>query len=86
MSALTEKLAQALWNAEKPYWTENNPFGVSVPWPWSEADEGMRDVYRRIAVKVAAELGFTEEKRIDIPGRRGINPVRRWVSAWSEVE
>lgn len=34
------------------------------------------------AQAVIEDLGLVEEKRIDIPGRRGINPVRRVVGRW----
>lgn len=90
MSALVERLAQALWNAERPFWTENNPFGKSVPWLWVDADEGARDVYRQLAAKVAAELGLTEETvTLNEYAARNGEPAHvqcRWVSAWSEVE
>lgn len=44
----------------------------------SLASEGAAD----IAQTIIEDLGLVVEKRIDIPGRRGINPVRRVVGRW----
>ena len=36
------------------------------------------------AQAVIDDLGLTVEERIDMPGRRGINPVYRVVGRWEE--
>ena len=38
------------------------------------------------AQAIIDDLGLTVEERIDIPGRRGINPVRRVVGRWETGE
>ena len=42
------------------------------------------DEAREMAQAVIDALGLTVEKRIDIPGRRGINPARRAVGKWED--
>ena len=44
----------------------------------------MAEMFRDYAQAVIDELGLTVEKRIDIPGRRGINPARRVVGKWED--
>lgn len=61
MSALVERLAEVLWNAENPFWTGGDPFGKSRPWLWVEADESARWPWLQMAERVAAGMGLTEE-------------------------
>ena len=44
----------------------------------SLTSEGAAD----IAQTIIEDLGLVEEERIDMPGSRGINPVRRVVGRW----
>lgn len=45
------------------------------------SDRWYRD---HVAEKIIDELGLTVEERIDEPGKRGINPVRRIVGKWEK--
>ena len=44
------------------------------------------DEAREMAQAIIDDLGLAVEERIDMPGRRGINPVHRVVGRWETGE